>query len=193
MLAAPLVYALFLASNALISVTDLRLDEKPQRALFKVTPQLHTITEPRPSLKPVLLDAAVKPPPMEREKVRTEGIDPAGQVWTGGLPAEFEPLKPVFAAVSSSPIQARELVAVRAPLPVIPAAAASRGISGSCDVRFDVDTAGRPQNVSAQCTDNVFKTEAERSVRKAEFLPAIRNGLPVAQKNAVYPINFVVE
>lgn len=97
-----------------------------------------------------------------------------------------------FGALATSPIDARELVAVRPPAPAMPSAALARSVSGRCDVRFDVDTAGRPQGVSAQCTDNVFKAEAERAVRRAEFLPAIRNGQPVIQKNAVYPIEFQV-
>ena len=41
-LAAPMVYGLFLVANALITVSDIRLDEKPQRALTTITPQIQT-------------------------------------------------------------------------------------------------------------------------------------------------------
>jgi protein TonB len=191
-LAAPLVYGLFLAANALITVSDIRLDEKPQRILTKVTPQMQTTGEIRVTAKPLPLEAAQKPPPMDRADVQTSGIGPIGPVWAGETPGQFDIGKISFGAISASPIDGRELVAVRPPVLTMPQAALSRGVSGSCDVVFDVDTAGRPQNVSAKCTDNVFKAEAERAVRRAEFLPAIRNGQPVVQKNAIYPVVFEV-
>ena len=191
-LAAPMVYGLFLVANALITVSDIRLDEKPQRALTTITPQIQTTGEIRTKAKPLPLEAAQKPPPMAKADVQTGGIGPIGPVWAGETPGQFDIGKINFGAISASPIDARELVAVRPPVLTMPQSALSRGISGSCDVVFDVDTTGRPQNVSAKCTDNMFKAEAERAVRRAEFLPAIRNGQPVVQKNAIYPVVFNV-
>lgn len=193
LMAAPLVYGLFLAANALITVREVTLVVSPQRVLDKVTPQISEPAKPRTKPKPLPLEAAQKPPPPPRPAVASEGLVPTGPVWGGEAPERFDIGNITFGAISASPIDGRELVAVRPPMPTIPAAAISRGVSGSCNVTFDVDTAGRPQNVAAQCTDNVFRTEAERAVRRAEFLPAIRNGQPVIQKNAVYPIEFIVE
>lgn len=191
-LAAPLVYSLFLAANALITIGDFSLDEKPQRILKTITPQIEATGEVRTKPKPLPLEVAQKPPPMDRADVQTGGIGPIGPVWAGETPGQFDIGKISFGVISASPIDARELVAVRPPVLAMPQAAISRGISGSCDVYFDVDTAGRPQGVTAKCTDNVFKAEAERAVRRAEFLPAIRNGQPAVQKNAIYPIVFDV-
>lgn len=193
LLAAPLVYGLFLTANALISVGEVNLVTSPQRVLEKVTPQMTETAGPRTKHRPAPLEAAQKPPPPPRPVVSKEGIGPSGPVWSGEAPERFDIGNITFGAISASPIDGRDLVAVRPPVPTIPAAAVSRGISGSCNVSFDVDTAGRPQNISAQCTDNVFRAEAERAVRRAEFLPAIRNGQPVIQKNAIYPIEFIVE
>lgn len=75
----------------------------------------------------------------------------------------------------------------------MPSAAMTRGISGSCDVIFDVDTRGRPFNIVAQCTDDLFAKEAARAVSKAEFLPKIRNGVAVEQRGAIYPIEFKMQ
>jgi protein TonB len=113
--------------------------------------------------------------------------------WRGEAPPVPTPagLQPMLGAVS--PVQGRNLTAVREPRPVMPEAALRRGISGSCEVRFDVDVSGRPQNVSALCTDDIFRAEAERSVRRSEFLPAIRDGRPVVQTGAIYPLEFKVE
>ncbi|PKP83005.1 MAG: energy transducer TonB [Alphaproteobacteria bacterium HGW-Alphaproteobacteria-18] len=192
LLAAPLVYGLFLAANGLITVTDVRLDETPQRVLTKVTPQMDVTGPVRVDRRLMPIDPAQKPPPLPDFKAETTGVGPVGPVWSGEAPARFDIGPLTFGAISTSPIDGRELVAVRDPLPTMPPGALSRGISGSCDVFFDVDTAGRPQNIAAKCTDNIFKAEAERAVRRAEFLPAIRNGQPVAQKNAIYPIEFTV-
>jgi len=60
-------------------------------------------------------------------------------------------------------------------------------------VVFDVDTRGRPFNLTAQCTDDIFRAEAIRSVSKAEFLPKIRNGAAIEQHGAIYPIAFEVK
>lgn len=193
LMAAPLVYGLFLAANALITVREVNLVASPQRVLEKVTPQIPEPSKPNTKPKPLPLEVAPKPPPPPRPAVASEGLVPTGPVWSGDTPEIFDIGKITFGAISASPIDGRDLVAVRPPMPVIPPGAISRGISGSCNVSFDVDTAGRPQNISAQCTDNVFRAEAERAVRRAEFLPAIRNGQPVIQKNAVYPIEFIVE
>lgn len=191
-LAAPLVYGLFLAANMLITVTDMRLDEKPQRALTTLTPQMEESGPIREGRRLMPIDPAQKPPPLPDFKAETTGVGPVGPIWSGEAPGSFEIGPLSFGVLSTSPIDGRELVAVRAPAPAIPSAALTRGLSGRCEVRFDVDTAGRPQNIAAQCTDNIFKAEAERAVRRAEFLPAIRNGQPVVQKNAIYPIEFTV-
>lgn len=192
LLAAPLVYGLFLAANMLITVTDVRLDETPQRVLTKVTPQMDVSGPVRVDRRLMSIDPAQKPPPLPDFKAETTGVGPVGPVWAGEAPGSFDIGPLSFGAISTSPIDGRELVAVRAPVPSMPPGALSRGLSGSCDVFFDVDTAGRPQSILAKCTDNIFKAEAERAVRRAEFLPAIRNGQPVVQKNAIYPIEFKV-
>jgi protein TonB len=60
-------------------------------------------------------------------------------------------------------------------------------------VRFDVDTRGRPYNVQATCTDNIFKSEAERSVSRVEFAPTIVRGQAVERRNVVYPLEFKLQ
>lgn len=192
-LAAPLVYALFLAANALITIEDVTLVETENRILETITPSDPPSMEATERPKPKWLEATT-PPAAERQApplVPTQGF---GGVWTGEVPAEAGPVRIKFdvGAISTGPLDGRILTPVRPPAPSMPSGAVTRGISGECDVYFDVDIAGRPQNVVAKCTDNVFRSEAERAVRQAEFLPAIRNGRPVEQKNAVYPIVFNV-
>jgi len=56
-----------------------------------------------------------------------------------------------------------------------------------------VDDRGKPYNVSATCTDNVFVREAERAVGNVEFAPKIIKGKPARRSNVVYPISFNLE
>jgi hypothetical protein len=82
------------------------------------------------------------------------------------------------------------LQVVRAPAPVMPADAAAWGVTGSCDVTFDIDIHGRPFNLSAQCTDEIFWGEAVRAVSKAVFLPKIGPHGMENQRGAVYRLEF---
>ena len=85
---------------------------------------------------------------------------------------------------------ASRLQTLRAPAPVMPADAAAWGVTGSCDVTFDIDIHGRPFNLSAQCTDAVFWGEAVRAVSKAVFLPKIGPHGMEEQRGAVYRLEF---
>jgi periplasmic protein TonB len=192
LLAVPLVYALFLAASLLIKVDELVLTKAPDRVLTPlVMPQDKPLT---PEIKRPLIEMALieKPPAFERPRVDTVGgapdytfTAPESDIFTLGK------LQPPVATVI--PVAGRDIEALRAPAPSVPAAAISRGISGSCDVMFDVDVRGRPFNLTAQCTNDLFKAEAIRAVSKAEFLPKVRNGAPVEQRGAIYPIEFVVK
>lgn len=76
------------------------------------------------------------------------------------------------------------------PMPNFPLCASENGITGRCEVGFDVDETGKPQNVFALCSDIVFQREAIRAVTKAEFYPATIDGVPIAYPGVVYPIRF---
>jgi periplasmic protein TonB len=191
LLAAPLVYALFLMASWLVKVDEVVLVAKPDRPLLRITPQeviIDTLHKPPAKMELTVID---KPPPPPRPAIDTRGDVP---VFTFGEPAavfDRVGLKPPV--VSVTPLTGRNIKVIRAPAPSMPPIALARGISGSCDVLFDVDTRGRPFNLSAQCTDKVFEAEAIRSVSKAEFLPKINaQGIAAEQHGAIYPLVFEV-
>ena len=95
-------------------------------------------------------------------------------------------------AIDPVAISDRDAQPIRPPVPTYPSRAAERGIEGSCDVRFDVDTRGEPYNVTADCTDRVFKREAERAVSRVEFAPKIIRGQAAERRNVVYPLEFTL-
>lgn len=88
---------------------------------------------------------------------------------------------------------------VRAPVPIrtakpsFPSRALERGISGTCEVNFDLDSRGKPKNVVAVCSNSLFVSEAERAVSRYEYIPKMVNGRPVEQPNMVVPLEFVLE
>lgn len=190
LLAAPLVYGLFLMASWLIRVDEVVLVAKPDRPIFSITPQAPDTLKP-PAVKPPPLTVADKPPPLPRMEVKTTGTAPG---FTFAPPVED--LTPTIfrpAPISVSPIVGRHIQVVRAPAPSMPAIAVTRGISGDCEVFFNVDTRGRPFDITATCTDDIFRAEAIRSVGKAEFLPKVNaQGIAVEQHGAIYPLEFRV-
>ncbi len=192
LLAVPLVYALFLGASWLIKVDDLTLPVIAERPLGKITPaDLATDGFPAP-LNTRPLELAPQPPPPVRDKINTQGDIP-GFTYTAPEP-ELDLIRFKPPVIQVSALAGRNIQVVRAPSPSMPAIAMTRGISGSCDVLFDVDTRGRPFNLTAQCTDEIFRAEAIRAVSKAEFLPKVsQNGIAVEQHGAIYPIAFEVK
>jgi protein TonB len=192
LLTVPLVYALFLAASWLIEVDDVTLPAIAERPLSTITPQSDdTLSDPvRTKLALTTVD---KPPPPPRPSVETRGSAP---VFTFPAPdnsgLEMSKIKPP--AVRVTALAGRNIQVVRAPAPSVPSGAITRGISGSCDVLFDVDTRGRPFNLTAQCTDDIFRAEAIRAVSKAEFLPKVsQSGVAVEQQGAISPSAFEVQ
>lgn len=192
LLAVPLVYGLFLMASWLIEMDEVTLPAVTERPLSKITPQSETaLSEPvRTKLK---LTAADKPPPPPRPAVETRGGAPAF-VFTAPDSSAFAISKFAPPVIQVTALAGRNIQVLRAPAPSVPPAAIMRGISGSCDVLFDVDTRGRPFNLTAQCTDDAFRAEAIRAVSKAEFLPKIsQDGVAAEQHGAIYPLQFKVQ
>lgn len=84
-------------------------------------------------------------------------------------------------------------VTVTYPIPVYTAEAAAKGISGYCDVMFDLGADGKPANAIARCTNALFEASA-RDLPGARFQP-VRNaeGKAIEAKGLLYPISFCIE
>lgn len=193
-IAIPIVYLLFMLMNALISVKEVRLDESEQRVLTAITPQQQdTDVRVRQRSKPKRLDSAQKPPPPPKVSATKSQINLPTPRIDGAVPTDLNLGRMDSLAIDPVAISDRDAQPIRPPTPSYPQRAAERGIEGSCEVRFDVDTRGRPYNVQATCTDNVFKREAERAVSKVEFAPKIIRGKAAERRNVVYPLEFTLQ
>ncbi|MFN3910751.1 energy transducer TonB [Hyphomonas sp.] len=194
LIAAPIAILIFLAMNLLISVDEISLDAKESRVLMAITPQSNdSDVRTRQRAKPQRIDSSAKPPPPPKQSATKSSINLPTPKIDGAVPTGLDLGKMKSLAIDPVAVSDRDAQPIRPPAPSYPQRAQERGLSGTCDVRFDVDTRGKPYNVSATCSDSVFKTEAERAVSKVEFAPKIVRGKAVERRNVVYPLEFNIQ
>lgn len=191
-IAVPLIGAMFFGMSKLIEIKELQLKEEALRILLPITPQIELTTPTLKSRVPPIKSVAKPPPPPKysaaggRVDLPTPRID--GAVPVDSLAGKMTPMVldiPVISDADARPI--------RKPVPQFPRRAMEQGISGECDVRFNVDARGKPYGIVADCTNDVFKGEAERAVAAVEFAPKIVRGKPAERRNVVYPLEFTFE
>ncbi|MDJ0920629.1 MAG: TonB family protein [Henriciella sp.] len=193
-LAAIVTFALFRIMQVLISQPFVEPEVDQARVIERITPsEEDTQVNRRARAKPRRLNSADKPPPPPKLSTTKSQIDLPTPSIQGAAPTELKIDRMQSLAIDPVAISDRDAQPIRPPAPSYPSRAAERGTEGSCDVRFDVDTRGRPYNVEATCTDNIFKREAERAVSRVEFAPKIIRGQPAERRNVVYPLEFKLQ
>jgi protein TonB len=192
-LAAIITYGLFQFMLWAISGDYEKPDAEETRVLVSITPSEENNDVQRASrAKPRRINSADKPPPPPKLQANKSDIDLPSPNIQGAPPSELPPTRLNSLAIDPIAISDRDAQPIRPPVPTYPSRAAERGTEGTCDVRFDVDTRGRPYNVQATCSDNVFKREAEKAVSRVEFAPKIVRGQAAERKNVVYPLEFTL-
>lgn len=192
-LAAIITYGLFQFMLWAISGDYEKPDAEETRVLVSITPSEENNDVQRASrAKPRRINSADKPPPPPKLQANKSDIDLPSPNIQGAPPSELPPTRLNSFAIDPIAISDRDAQPIRPPVPTYPSRAAERGTEGTCDVRFDVDTRGRPYNVQATCSDNVFKREAEKAVSRVEFAPKIVRGQAAERKNVVYPLEFTL-
>lgn len=187
--AAAVTLGLFLTMTQLIQVDEVELTPVAHRPLTAITPQSEPVETRRIDRVPApVVDMELPPmPPVSKIASKVGGL-PVPVIDRGdwGLPREAVR----FAPPAPQAIGERVAQAIRPPVASYPGDMARRGMEGSCDVYFSLSTRGLPYDVTATCSHAGFEKEAVRAVSKAEFLPEIRQGLPVESHNYVYPMEF---
>lgn len=193
-IAIPIVLALFLIMNMLISVDEIEMPDGESRTLAAITPQNQdSEVRTRQRSQPKRIDSAAKPPPPPKQSATKSSINLPTPKIDGAVPQNIDMGRMNALAIDPVAVSDRDAQPIRPPTPSFPQRAAERGISGTCDVRFDVDTRGKPYNIQATCSDNIFKSEAERAVSRVEFAPKIVRGQAVERRNVVYPLEFKLQ
>lgn len=190
-LAAAVTLGLFFFMRWAVNRDFVEPENVTQHVLETITPsQEETEVQRRARPKPRKTAAADKPPPPPKLTANKSDVDLPTPTMGGAAPSELPDTNLNDFQIDPVAISDRDAQPIRPPLPTYPTRAAERGIEGTCDVRFDVDTRGRPYNVQATCSDSVFKREAERAVSRVEFAPKIVRGAAAERKNVVYPLEF---
>ncbi len=186
-------YALFQIMRILISAPYEEPPVEAQRVIERITPaDDDQQVNRRARSKPRRLSSADKPPPPPKLSTTKSQIDLPTPNIQGAAPTELQFDRMSSLAIDPVAISDRDAQPIRPPVPTYPTRAAERGIEGECEVRFDVDTRGRPYNVEATCSDRIFTREAERAVSKVEFAPKIIRGQAAERRNVVYPLEFTL-
>ena len=192
--AAAITYGLFVGMFALINKPWVQPDQDDARKIERITPlEENTEVKRRTRAKPRRLASADKPPPPPKLSTSKSNIDLPTPSIQGSAPTELNIGRMSSLAIDPVAISDRDAQPIRPPVPTYPTRAAERGIEGTCDVRFDVDVRGRPYNVQAECSDNIFRREAVRAVSRVEFAPKIVRGKAAERRNVVYPLDFQLE
>lgn len=81
----------------------------------------------------------------------------------------------------------------RPPKPDYPISALRQKRQSHCDILFDVDAKGVPENLGAICTYEEFVPYALKAVRNMRVRPFEFDGKSVAVPGVIYPINFYLD
>ncbi|MEM8615630.1 MAG: TonB family protein [Pseudomonadota bacterium] len=189
-----ITFGLFQFMNWAISGDYEEPDDIREFTLEAITPQVEEQqVQRRARSKPRRTNTADQPPPPPKFSANKSDIDLPTPTIQGAAPTEVPTTRLNTLAIDPIAISDRDAQPIRPPVPTYPSRAAERGIEGSCDVKFDVDTRGKPYNVEAECTDRVFQREAIRAVSRVEFAPKIVRGKAAERRNVVYPLEFKLD
>lgn len=190
-LAMVVTYGLYAFMLTAITKDEINLGERSHRVLAAITPR-EAEEEVRTKSRelPDEINTDDKPPPPPKLQPTKSDIDlPEANI--GRVPTNIDKLdRSSIMDIDMAAISDRDAQPIRPPVPIYPRRAAERGLEGTCDVRFHVSKEGEPYMIDAECTNKIFKREAERAVQKVRFAPKIIRGVTYERRNVVYPIEF---
>ncbi len=190
-IAAAIIYSLFIFMGHLISADFVKPEIDEARTIERITPeQGGDDVQTRSRSKPQRMKSANKPPPPPKITASKSDVDLPSAQLQGAAPAELKFERVQSIDIVTVVIIDRDAQPISKPLATYPSRAVENNMEGTCDVSFDVDVRGKPYNVTAVCTNNIFKREAERAVARSEFAPKIVRGQALERKNVVYPMEF---
>ncbi|MEL6662731.1 MAG: energy transducer TonB [Pseudomonadota bacterium] len=190
-IAIAIVLGLLIFMGRIISQEFIEPEGKEQRVLEAITPSEQSQEIRRTSRsRPQRLASADKPPPPPKLSSSKSDIDLPTPNIQGAAPTELNFDRVQSIAIDPVAISDRDAQPISPPVVQYPTRAAERGIEGECEVRFDVNARGEPFNVQANCSDSVFRREAERAVSRVRFAPKIVRGQALERRNVVYPLVF---
>ena len=189
-LALVMTFASFQAMRMLIAQDYVEPEAVKVYDLPHLRPEIiETQLRPTP-IKPVRLKDVLAPPPPPKFRLSKADLNVPAPTLVKAPASQLPPTDPVSMMVGPVQIPARDLEPIIPPAPVYPDRGLIESREADCDVRFDVDSRGRPFNVAADCSDPLFVRSAVKAMRRVEFAPRIEGGEAVARRNVVYPLEY---
>ena len=189
-----IAYSLFIFMGWLIAAEFEPATIVETREIVSITPEERSEdVRAKSRVKPKRLASATKPPPPPKLSATKQDVSLPTPTISGAPPSDviFERVPaPEFGPVA---ITDRDALPIRPPVVTYPTRAQERGLEGECTVTFNVDVRGQPYDVTADCSDGVFRREAIRAVNKVQFAPKVVKGRAQERRNVVYPLVFTLE
>lgn len=144
------------------------------------------VTEPVPPPSTTPTAPRARPEP-GAETPSAPAAPPAAPETTAAPPRPEAPASNANAnrATTGVPQPRREPRLVERKTPEYSGAARAARITGTVEVRFTIDRAGRPTNVQAISGPGALRGAAEAAVREWRYEPAVENGAPVPTNTSV--------
>lgn len=192
--AAIVTVGLFSAMQNFIHVDDFHAQELRTYSLEAYVQPVVKEDPLVPERKPIRREP-VKPPPLPDKLVKSvHNMKLPVSGYEGVAPANYGPKVDInINPTRATSVMDRTIQPISPPVPVYPRDAATKGITGACEIHLSVSPQGDPFDIRARCTDRIFKRAAEKAVRKVRFAPKIHDGLPVTVTGVVYPIEFKMD
>lgn len=135
------------------------------------------------------------------ETERRDGVQPLKEIamtvtrhpakTTGGLAAAAAGIAAMFGLFAAPGVANENAQPQNIPEVIYPLELVERGISGTCEVRFDVSERGFVEpGAEAECSHPGFVAAAESAVYTLEFEPLMVDGKAVRRTGVVYPFSF---
>jgi protein TonB len=190
-IAAAIVLGLFILMERLIRVDEVTLDTSTTAVLADfLAEERDDNIKTTQRAKPKALQTADKPPPPPKLSSSKSDVNLPTPKIEGAAPTELKFDRVQQIELNPVVVSDRDAQPIRKIPAQYPDRAAERGTEGSCEVRFNVDARGKPKDIVAKCTDNVFVDSVTRAVAAQEFAPKIVNGRSVERSNVVQPFTF---
>ena len=85
-----------------------------------------------------------------------------------------------------------QMVLVKWPKPEYPRAGLRRRLDGNCEVTFNVSTDGKPKNIKAECSDDIFINSAKKAMKGVRYEPLTIDGVVYEMTEITYPLEYTI-
>lgn len=190
--AAVIAIALFLAMRGLIAFGAIPVDDKPDIPKLDIFQNVTEMTAKTVRHHPEATPVDPPPAPPLTEPTDANIPDTPFAEHTGYIPPMDGPNIGEMTPVNYIPDQnAQPIIRIE---PDYPLPALTRGLEGTCDLRFDVSAQGSPYNIDVMnCSSPVFERNSRRAVEDWKYRPKTLQGQAVPMHGVETRLRYQME